>query len=119
MQWIVLLLPAAVLPGLFFVAMTPAASPRDAVMLEVERDGNLVQLQLIGESPVTQRVRYEMTFTGQSTSHHRGNAPLEAGQRQTLSTMTLPGGGRWCVRSEERRGGKKGVSKGLYRWSRY
>lgn len=100
-----LLVPAGVLPSLFFVAMTPAASPRDPVMLEVERDGNLVQLQLIGESPVTQKVRYEMTFTGQSTSHHRGNATLEAGQRHILSTMRMSVGGRWCVKVTVEEGG--------------
>lgn len=100
-----LLVPAGVLPGLFVVAMTPAASPRDTVMLEVERDGNLVQLQLIGESPVTQKVRYEMTFTGQSTSHHRGNATLEAGQRHILSRMRMSVGGRWCVKVAVEEGG--------------
>lgn len=98
-------LPAAALPGLVFAAMTPEAAPRDTVMLEVERDGNHVQLKLIGESPVTQRVQYDMAFTGQSTSHHRGNATLEAGRRHILSTMRMSVGGRWCVRVAVEEGG--------------
>lgn len=93
-----LFLPTAALPGLVLVAMTPEAPPRDAVMLKVEREGNQVQLQLIGESLVTQRVRYDMAFTGQSTSHHRGSATLEAGRRHILSTMRMSVDGRWCVK---------------------
>lgn len=91
-------LSAATLPGLVLVAMTPEAAPRDAVMLEVERDGNNVELRLVGESPVTQRVQYDMAFTGHSTSHHRGNATLEAGRRHILSTMRMSVGGHWCVK---------------------
>ena len=97
-------LSAAALPGLFLVAMTPEA-PRDTVMLAIERDGNHVQLQLIGESPVTQQVRYEMAFKGQSTSHHRGNATLDAGQRHILSTMRMSVDGRWCVKVTVEEGG--------------
>ena len=100
-------LPAAALPGLVLVAMTPEAPPRDAVMLEVERKGNHVQLHLIGESPVTQRVHYDMAFTGQSTSHHRGNATLEAGQRHILSTMRMSVDGRWCVKVAVEEGGRR------------
>lgn len=99
-----LFLPAASLPGMFLVAMTPEA-PRDTVMLEIEREGNQVRLQLIGESPVMQRVRYDMAFQGQSTSHHRGTATLDGGQRHILSTMRMSVDGHWCVRVTVEEGG--------------
>lgn len=102
-----LFLPVASLPGLFLVAMTPEA-PRDTVMLEIERDGNQVKLRLIGESPVTQRVRYDMAFQGQSTSQHRGTATLDAEQRNILSTMRMSVNGHWCVKvTVEEEGGRR------------
>ncbi len=92
------LFSAAALSFVLFVAMTSETTPRDAVMLELERDGGFVQLQLVGDSPMTQRVRYEITFTGQSTSHLRGSAQLEAGRRHVLTTMRMSTGPRWCVK---------------------
>lgn len=109
------LLPAAAVPVFLFAAMTSQTQPRDAVMLELEPDGGFVRLQLIGDSPMTQQVRYEIAFTGKSTSHLRGSATLEAGQRHLLSTMRMSTGPQWCVkvsveegdgRRYELRGGK-------------
>lgn len=78
---------------------TPAMSeaPR-ALSLDVENNGGVLEIRLIGMSDRAQGVKYALEVTGSSTSRHRGTTQLAAGTRAVLSTMRTSAGADWCVK---------------------
>jgi hypothetical protein len=69
-----------------------------ALTLDVREAGGVVEVRLVGLSARTQKVRYALEVTGQSTSRHRGSTTLSAGKRAVLSTMRTQAGESWCVK---------------------
>lgn len=79
---------------------TDAPDPADqerAIGMVVERQGDGVEVRLTGNSPVDQRVSYELLLSGASTSRHRGETALRAHQETILSTMRMGAASGWCV----------------------
>jgi hypothetical protein len=70
----------------------------EALTLEVHRNGDAIEVQLMGDSRHTQQVSYLLEVTGQSTSRHRGKTTVAANARTVLSTVRANVGERWCVR---------------------
>jgi hypothetical protein len=69
-----------------------------ALSLAVTRQGDKIEVQLIGLSPRQQAVSYALEVTGQSSSRHKGRTILAADTRAVLSTMRVSAGQNWCVR---------------------
>lgn len=68
-----------------------------ALALEVVENGDNVELELIANSQVTQQVRYSIELVGSSTSRHRGDTSIAAGERQVISRMKSSVDGNWCA----------------------
>jgi len=69
-----------------------------AVDLEVNKDGEQIEVLLHGHSDRNQRVSFEIEVTGNSNSRHRGSTTLAANSPQVLSTIKLSARGDWCAR---------------------
>ena len=72
-------------------------TPR-ALALSVIEHGDNVELELIANSQVAQQVQYSIELIGNSTSRHRGDTSIPAGERQILSRMKSSIGEHWCAR---------------------
>jgi hypothetical protein len=69
-----------------------------ALSLAVSKQGDRVEVQLIGEAAEARQVSYVLEVTGQSNSRHRGKTTLAANTRAVLSTIRTSAGPDWCVR---------------------
>lgn len=78
-----------------------------ALTLDVRRNGDAIEVQLIGESARAQHVSYLLEVTGQSTSRHRGSTTLAAHARTVLSTVKANAGSNWCVRLQAEEEGRE------------
>lgn len=74
-------------------------TPR-ALALSVVEEGDSIELELIANSQVAQQVQYSLELIGNSTSRHRGDTAIPAGERQVLSRMKSSVGEHWCARVE-------------------
>ncbi len=74
-------------------------TPR-ALALSVVEEGNSIELELVANSHVAQQVQYSLELIGNSTSRHRGDTAIPAGERQVLSRMKSSVGEHWCARVE-------------------
>ncbi|WP_299194212.1 curli-like amyloid fiber formation chaperone CsgH [uncultured Erythrobacter sp.] len=71
-----------------------------ALTLDVEESGDMVEIQLVANSPVTQQVEYELELVGGSRSRHSGNTSIAAGDRHVLSRLRTNIGDGWCATVE-------------------
>lgn len=79
--------------------MGPAmAHDGKAVDLEVNRDGDQIEVLLNANSDRSQRIAFEIEVTGNSNSRHRGSTTLAANSPQILSTIKVSANGEWCAR---------------------
>ncbi len=69
-----------------------------ALVLDIRRLGDAIEVQLIGQSPQSLQVSYTLDVGGTSTSRHRGKTTIAAGNRTVLSTIRVSAGEDWCVR---------------------
>ena len=69
-----------------------------ALSLAVAKQGDRIEVQLIGETAEARQVSYVLEVSGQSNSRHRGKTTLAAHTRTVLSTVTASAGPDWCVR---------------------
>jgi hypothetical protein len=75
-----------------------AKNENHAMELEVSKSGSdKISVTLKGNSPVDQRVSYELNTRGSSTSVHRGKTSLNANSPVVLSTISFSAGNDWCV----------------------
>lgn len=97
------------LKGLFLIApviamasaISASASSEDrALSLKVIEDGDIVEVQLIANSPVTQQVEYEIELIGNSTARHSGSTSIASGNVQVLSTLRTNSTASWCARAK-------------------
>lgn len=90
---------AALLLPLASSAVSPAMRDATAALsLAVARQGDRIEVQLIGETAEARQVSYVLEVSGQSNSRHRGKTTLAANTRTVLSTVTTSAGPDWCVR---------------------
>lgn len=68
-----------------------------ALALEVIENGDSVELELIANSAVAQKVQYSIELIGNSTARHRGDTSIAAGERQVLSRLKSGVGESWCA----------------------
>jgi hypothetical protein len=69
-----------------------------ALSLAVSKQGDAIEVQLIGEAAEARQVSYVLEVSGQSNSRHRGKTTLAANARTVLSTIKTSAGPDWCVR---------------------
>lgn len=94
-----------VLPAIAALLLLPAFSQvtamierPEALKIDVREEGDVIEIQLIGETPRSQQISYVLEVTGQSSSRHRGKTTLAANSRTILSKVRTTAGGSWCVR---------------------
>lgn len=93
----------AVFTPLFGMAAAGAASgaePPRALALNVIVSGDTVELELVANSPVNQRVQYEVELLGDSMARHKGATSIPAGDRQVLSRFKTSVSETWCAKVE-------------------
>jgi len=90
-----------VIAHFFLGGLLMAATVQDerAIQMEVAQDGETIEVTLIGNSTVEQRVEYELELSGNSNSNHKGSTVLAANSPAVLSTMRMHGGRNWCVKA--------------------
>ncbi len=88
---------ALFLPLATSTVSTMSDSPR-ALTLDVRRNGDQIEVELIGHAPEARTVSYLLEVTGTSNSRHRGKTTLAANSRAVLSTVKVSAGRDWCVR---------------------
>lgn len=71
-----------------------------ALALNVEENGDMVEIQLVANSSVTQQIAYEIELVGGSRARHSGNTNIAAGDRQVLSRLRTSIGDGWCATVE-------------------
>jgi hypothetical protein len=89
---------AALLLPLASSAVPAMVDAPPALSLAVSKQGDRVEVQLIGEAAEARQVSYVLEVTGQSNSRHRGKTTLAANTRAVLSTIRTSAGPDWCVR---------------------
>jgi len=89
------LVALAALPAEALPAMTDAPH---ALSLKVHEADGSIAIELLGHSPRTLAVSYELQISGRSTARHRGATTLAANTPVRLSTMKASVGETWCVR---------------------
>ena len=72
--------------------------PPAALSLAVNRSGDQIEVQLIGQAAEARQVSYLLEVSGPSNSRHRGTTRLAANARAVLSTIRTNAGADWCVR---------------------
>ncbi len=69
-----------------------------ALALDIQRLGDAIEVQLIGQSPQARQVSYTLDVSGKSTSRHHGKTTIPGNSRTVLSTIRVTAGEDWCVR---------------------
>ena len=60
-----------------------------AVSLNVIETANSVEIEVVADSPVTQQIEFTAELSGASSSRHKSNSSVAAGDRQVLSRMKI------------------------------
>lgn len=79
------------------IAMTDQ-SPAPALALDIREGKGTIEVTLTGTASERRDVAYTLEVTGSSTSRHRANTTLAAGEPAVLSTITIGSRADWCVR---------------------
>lgn len=93
----------------------PDAHMHQSLQLDVADLGNgKINVSLTANSPLSQRVSYELQTTGSSSATHKGSTQLQANHSATLSNVSFSGGSNWCVSLtvQEERGAEYTITKG-------
>lgn len=91
------LVPPAIALAVGGAASAGGGDSSRALALEVVEHGDSVELELIAHSSVAQQVQYSIELVGNSTSRHRGDTNIPAGERQVLSRLKSSIGDSWCA----------------------
>lgn len=86
-----------------------------ALQLDILDSGTgKITVLLKANSPLSQRVSYELQTTGSSNATHKGSTHLQANHAATLSNVSFAGGNNWCVSLtvQEEFGGPYTINKG-------
>ena len=79
-------------------SMASASSETRAISLNVIEGSETVEVQVVGDSPVTQQVEFEVELSGASNSRHKSSVTLASGDRQVLSRMKINTSDGWCAK---------------------
>ncbi len=81
-------------------SMANASSGDRALSLNVVESENSVEIQVVADSQVTQRVEFEIELTGASNSRHKSSVSVASGDRQVLSRLRMNTSEGWCAKLE-------------------
>lgn len=81
-------------------SMASASSDTRALSLDVIEGDETVEVQVVADSQVTQRVEYMLELSGASNSRHKSSVTLASGDRQVLSRMKMNTSEGWCAKLE-------------------
>jgi len=68
-----------------------------ALKLNVIERGDMVEIELVANSPITQQVQYDVELIGNSRARSRGDTNIAAGTRHVLSRLRTNIGETWCA----------------------
>lgn len=71
-----------------------------ALALIVHDTGDLVEIELVADSHITQQVEYELELVGASRARHSGNTSVSADERHVLSRLRTSVSDSWCATVE-------------------
>ena len=75
-----------------------ASSGERAISLNITESMNGVEIEVVADSPVTQRIEFTAELTGASNSRHKSSSSVAAGDRQVLSRLKMSTSESWCAK---------------------
>lgn len=75
-----------------------ASNDERALSLKVTEKTDSVEIEVIADSPVTQKIEFTAELTGASNSRHKSSSSVAAGDRQVLSRLKMSTNESWCAK---------------------